>query len=139
MATMLFAPLGCVGADESAEPVGEAAEALNNPVLVATPSPVNFGSVAHGGRSILSVTLSNTGDGKALSITVAYPPDTYRPAHNPPTYLDAGTSSNVMQIQFAPTTVGTFTGTVVVTYYNITGVMHTVNIPVTGTGTGTGT
>ncbi len=135
VATLLVAPLGCASVDESGEAVGEVVEALNAPALAATPSPVAFGSIAHGTTLTLAVTLNNTGDAKAISITAAYPPDTYRSAHSPPMFLDAGTSSNVMQITFAPTRTGLYSSTIVVTYKNIVGLTYTLNIPVTGTGT----
>jgi hypothetical protein len=137
LAALLVAPLGCGGVDESGELVGEAAEALNTPVLVATPSPVAFGTITHGTTSTLSVTLRNTGDATASSITLAVPPDPYRAAHNPPGYLNTSTASNVMQITFAPRTTGSFSNTIVVTYRGPSGAglgtLYTLNIPVTGT------
>ncbi len=60
LATLLVAPLGCAGVDEQGEVVGEAAEALNTPFLVATPSPLAFRTILQGTTSTLSVTLHNT-------------------------------------------------------------------------------
>lgn len=135
LTTLLVAPVGCAGIDESGEPVTEVAEALNSPVLVATPSPLAFGTITHGTTLTLAVTLTNTGNAAASLITLAYPPDPYRTAHNPPGDLAAGASSDAMRITFAPTTVGSFSRTIVVTYYDPggAGTPRTLSIPVTGT------
>src|SRR5690242_13403930 len=115
LAALFVAPLGCAGVGESGELVGEAVEALNTPVLAASPSSLDFGTISHNSRGVtLTVTLTNNGDGDASSITAAVPPDPYHNVHNPPGFLEAGDSSNLMQVKFAPTTVGTFTGTAVV-------------------------
>lgn len=140
LGALFVAPLGCIGVDEPGEPIDEAVEALNTPVLVASPSSLNFGTVSrNNSRGVtLTVTLTNTGDGAANSITVAIPPDPYHGLHNPPGDLPVGGYSNLMQINFAPTTVGTFSGTAVVSYRSPSGAglgaLHTLNIPVTGTG-----
>ncbi|MEP7125286.1 MAG: choice-of-anchor D domain-containing protein [Byssovorax sp.] len=139
LAALLVAPLGCAGIGEPEEFVGEAAEALNTPVLVASPSSLNFGTISHNSRGVtLTVTLTNNGDGPASSISVAVPPDPYRVTHNPPSDLTAGSSSNLMEITFAPTSVGTFSGTLVVSYRGPSGAglgtLYTLNIPYTGTG-----
>jgi hypothetical protein len=136
LTALLIAPLGCAGVDESGENVGDAVEALNTPVLVATPSSLNYGSNPVNSRWITySVTLTNTGDGTASNISVALPPDPYRVTHNPPDDLVANGSSNAMQITFAPTAAGTYARTITVLYYNPggTGTPHTLSIPVTGT------
>lgn len=135
LATLLAAPLGCAGVDEQGEPVGEAVEAINTPFLTATPSSLAFRPIVHGTTATLTVSLNNTGTGDASGITLAIPPDPYRAAHNPPGYLTAGTSSNLMQITFAPVTAGSFSTTLVVTYHDAAGTPYTLNIPVSGSAT----
>ena len=138
LAALLIAPPGCAGVDESGELVGDAVEALNTPVLVASPSSINFGTISHTSPGVtVTVTLTNTGDGAASSITAALPPDPYRGTHNPPSNLPVGASSNLMQVTFAPTSAGTYTGTVVVSYRAPSGAslgtLYTLRIPVAGT------
>ena len=136
LATLLIAPSGCAGVDESAEAVGQAAEALNTPVLVASPSSINFGTVAHGSRGVtLTVQLNNTGDGAASSITLAVPPDPCHVVLNPPSNL-AGGGYGTMQINFAPAAAGTFSGTLNVSYRapsgSTLGTLYTLSIPYSG-------
>jgi HYDIN/CFA65/VesB family protein len=133
LATLLVAPLGCAGVDESGEAVGEAVEALNTPVLVANPSSLAFGTILHGTSSTLAVTLTNTGTVAASAITVALPPDPYRVIHDPPGNLPAGARSSLMQVAFAPSKLGTFSTTIVVNYHDEAGTLYTLNLPVTGT------
>ena len=135
LATLLVAPLGCAGVDEQGEAVAEAVEALNTPFLVATPSSLAFRPIVHGTSQTITVSLNNTGTGDASGITLAVPPDPCRAAHNPPTYLTAGTASNLMQITFAPVTAGSFSGTLVVTYHDAAGTPYTLNIPFSGSAT----
>lgn len=135
LATLLVAPLGCAGVDEQGEPVAEAVEALDTPFLVASPSSLAFRTIAHGTSQTITVTLNNTGAGNAVSVTLAVPPDPYRATHNPPGFIYAHTSSNLMQITFAPVTAGSYSGTVVVTYEDTLGTPYTLNIPVSGSAT----
>ena len=137
LVTLLAAPLGCAGIDEDGELVGEAAQALEEPLLVASSSTLDFGTIAHGSDVTLGVTLTNTGAGDASFVTLAVPPDPYRTAHNPPTYLEAGITTSVTQITFAPSAIGTFARDINVTYRGPSGltpgVLHTLTIHVTGT------
>lgn len=136
LVTLLAAPLGCAGVDEEGD-LGEAAQALEEPLLVAGSSTLDFGTIAHGADVTLAVTLTNTGAGDATFITLAVPPDPYRTAHNPPTYLGAGNSSSTTEITFAPTAIGTFARDIDVTYRGpgdlTPGVLHTLTLHVTGT------
>ena len=131
LAAMLVASAGCAGIDGQGEAVGEAAEALNAPLLTTSPATVDFGTIAHGTVAYLPVTLTHTGDITAYGIS-AIPPDPYRVSHSPPTDLDVNASSSVMEISFGSTTVGTFSGTAVVTYHDAAGAPYTLSIPVTG-------
>jgi hypothetical protein len=137
LVTLLVAPLGCAGVDEEGELVGEAAQALEEPLLVASSSTLDFGTIVQGADVTLGVTLTNTGAGDASFVTLAVPPDPYRTAHNPPTYLGPGEASSVTEITFAPTTIGTFARDIDVTYRGPSGltpgVLHTLTIHVTGT------
>ena len=137
LVTLLAAPLGCAGVDEEGELVGEAAQALEQPLLVADSTTLDFGTIVQGADVTLAVTLTNTGAGDASSITLAVPPDPYRTAHNPPTYLGAGNSSIATEITFAPTAIGTFARDIEVTYRGPSGltpgVLHTLTLHVTGT------
>lgn len=134
MTTLLIGPLGCAGVDESGELVGEAAEALSTPVLVANPSSIDFGTISYRTASTVGVKLTNTGDATAIGITLFVPPDPCRIVHDPVGYLEAGASSNAMQIMFAPTTPGDYSGTFVVQYRGAGGeTLSTLSIPYTGT------
>ncbi|MFS8067916.1 MAG: hypothetical protein ACMG6S_16255, partial [Byssovorax sp.] len=130
------APLGCAGVDEEGELVGEAAEALSAPALVSA-SLVDFGTLTLGSVSTLNVTLTNTGDARAIGINLDVPPDPYRTVRSPLTELGVDTSSKVMAIAFAPKTAGVFSSTLVVTYRDAAdssgGKLYTLSIPVTGT------
>lgn len=131
LTALLCTSVGCAGGEEPGEAVGEVAEALNEPLLVAA-SSVDFGTIAHGTVVYATVTLTNTGDVTAYGLS-AIPPDPYRVAHAPPSDIVASASSNVMEISFGSNTVGSFSGTVVVTYHAATGAPYTLSIPVTGT------
>jgi hypothetical protein len=132
LATLLVAPLGCAEVDAQGEAVGEAVEAINSPFLVASPSPLAFGTILHASSTTLTVTLRNTGTGAATDIVLALPPDPYRSAHNPPGDIPAGAASSLMQITFAPRIAGSYPRTLTVTYHDAAGTLYTLNIPVTG-------
>lgn len=135
LAAALSTLAGCVVAADPGEPLGEAAQALDTPNLVATPSSLDFGRVAVGSSLYLRVTLTNRGTGTASRIAVV-PPDPYIPPdpyHNPPADLPAG-SSEVIAIGFAPTARGTFSASVRVNYYDDEHGQHSMEIAVTGDG-----
>ena len=134
LAALLVAPLGCAGVDERGELVDEAAEALSAPLLVSS-SSVDFGAVAIGSVSMLSVKLTNIGGARATGITLAVPPDPYRTLRSPLTDLGAEATSDAMAISFAPTAAGSFSRTLVVTYRDAAAgeKLYTLSIPVTGT------
>lgn len=129
----LLAPVGCAEVDEKGELVSETAEALCAPLLSA--SSVNFGTVARGAASTLSVKLTNKGNARASEITLAVPPDPYRTAQSPLLELGIGASSDAMQITFAPTAAGVFSNTLILTYTDASdpsGQLYTLEIPVNG-------
>src|SRR5262245_9557765 len=123
---------GCAGVDESGEPIAQVSEALDTPSLVATPSSVDFGRATVGGSATATITLTNRGTAAASSINVV-PPDPYHVTHNPPSFLPVDGSGDV-DLNFSPTTAGTFSGTVVVHYADGSGNGYSLDIPVTGIG-----
>lgn len=137
LVALLVGPLGCAGVVEEGENVGEAEQALRFSHLSASPSSLNFGTMASGADRTVTVTLTNIGELDADFITLAVPPDPYRTYHNPPDDLVASGSSNLTQITFAPTAAGTFADSVVITYRDYSpltpGTLRTLTIPVTGT------
>ena len=137
LVTLLVAPLGCAGVDEEGELVGEVAQAaVPQPEIVNSPTQIAFGTIPRGTESTLNVALTNIGVGDASVIDLAVPPDPYRVLHNPPTYLSANEGSNVMQLTFAPTTIGSFSRDIVLSYRGpgdlSVGALHTLTIRVSG-------
>ena len=100
--------------------------------LTITPSSLSFGSVATGASATLTLTVANTGN---LNVTImkAAPPTLPFVVHTPLAegqVLAPGESVQV-QVTFAPTAAGTFTGQYAITSDDGSG-SHTV--PITGTG-----
>jgi len=116
LATLLVAPLGCAGVDEEGELVSETAQAVGVSQLSISTSRIAFGTILSGASVTLPITLTNTGLADAEFINLTVPPDPYRVVHNPPTYLDAGLSSSLTQITFAPTSRGAYERDLTFTY-----------------------
>lgn len=137
LVALLVGPLGCAGVVEEGENVGEAEQAIRFSHLSASPTSLNFGTMAIGTQRTLTVTLSDIGEIDACNITLAVPPDPYRTYHNPPTCIGSGLSSNLTEITFAPETAGTFADSVVISYRDYDplapGTLRSLTVPVTGT------
>ncbi|APR78062.1 Hypothetical protein A7982_03409 [Minicystis rosea] len=137
LVALLVGPVGCAEVDEEGGPVGEAAQAVRFSHLSASPSPINFGTIASGADKTLTITLTNIGELDASNIELDVPPDPYRVFHNPPGYLVADGSSIETQITFAPTSTGVFANNIVFWYRDANplspGTLRSLTVPVTGT------
>ena len=135
--------LGCASAAEpGSEDVQHTAEALTAPLLVATPTAVDFGRVPRGSTGQITVTIANRSATPAINIVPPdpyyppdpfLPPDPYRVARNPPSDLPAYQSGAMILSFTAPRAAGPSSGTIVIGYQDAAGASYTLRVPVQGT------